>query len=193
MIGNDIVDLEFAKRNSRWQEQRFLDKLFTSEEQDFIRSDDQQFQNIWRLWTMKESVYKITSRAEGKIRFNPTDFKCIVLDSNQGQVFYKNQSIATATTTDKNFIQTTACSNPQWISKLFQFSSLDYPTQHSESLLQAIKAYATYKNVVDKSVAVIKNSTGIPQFYMNGHLQPEQLSLTHHGYYGAFAISVQES
>ncbi|MCK0123286.1 4'-phosphopantetheinyl transferase superfamily protein [Gelidibacter sp. F2691] len=193
MIGNDIVDLEFAKRNSRWQEQRFLNKLFTIEEQDFIRSDDQQFQNIWRLWTMKESVYKITSRAEGKIRFNPTDFKCIVLDSNQGQVFYKNQSIATATTTDQSFIQTTACLTPQWISKLFQSSSLDYPTQHSESIQQAIKAYSTYKNVLDTAVSVIKNSRGIPQLYMNGHLQEEELSLTHHGHYGAFAISVIES
>jgi len=193
MIGNDIVDLEFAKRNSRWQEQRFLDKLFTTEEQDFVHSDQQKFQNIWRLWTMKESVYKIISRAEETIRFNPTDFKCTVLDSNRGHVIYKNQSIATSTTTDKSFIQTTTCLNPQWISKLFQFSNLDYPTQHSESVQQAIKAYSTYKNVLDTSVAVIKNSRGIPQLYMNGHLQPEQLSLTHHGLYGACAFSVLKS
>ncbi|TXE08312.1 4-phosphopantetheinyl transferase family protein [Gelidibacter salicanalis] len=193
MIGNDIVDIELAKRNSRWQEQRYLDKLFTTEEQEFIRSGDQQFQNIWRLWTMKESVYKITSRAEGTIRFNPTNFKCTVLDATQGKIIYKNQSIATSTIINQNFVQTTASSNPQWVSKIFQFSSLDYPTQHSESVQQAIKAYAAYKKVVDTSVAVIKNRTGIPQFYIYGQLQTEQLSLTHHGLYGAFAISVIES
>ncbi|MBJ7879524.1 4'-phosphopantetheinyl transferase family protein [Gelidibacter salicanalis] len=193
MIGNDIVDLEFAKCNSRWQEQRFLDKLFNTDEQDFIRSDDQQFQNIWRLWTMKESVYKITSRAGGRVRFNPKDFKCAVINSIQGRVFYKNVSVSTFTKTHQKFIQTTAFLKSQWTSKIFQFSSADYNAQHSESVRHASKAYAAYKNVPNKSVTIIKNPTGIPQFYINGEVQKEQLSLTHHGHYGACAFNVLKS
>lgn len=193
MIGNDIVDLELARYNSRWQEQRFLDKLFTVEEQDFIRSDNHQFQNIWRLWTMKESVYKITSRAEGIVRFNPKDFECAVINPSVGFVIYKNGSVSTVTKTQQKYIQTTAFLKPHWTAKVYEFSSSDSHTQHTESVRHISKAYAAYKNVPNRSVAIIKNYRGIPHFYINGRMQEEQLSITHHGHYGAYVISVLES
>ena len=34
MIGNDIVDLKQAAKDSNWQRPRFLDKVFTKHEQD---------------------------------------------------------------------------------------------------------------------------------------------------------------
>jgi phosphopantetheinyl transferase (holo-ACP synthase) len=190
VIGNDIVYLGFAKLNSRWQEQRFLDKLFSAEEQDYILSDGKRFQNIWRLWSMKESVYKIISRANGIVRFNPKDFKCLVKDTTQGHVVFGNTVISTLTETQSKFIQTTAFLEKDWTSEVFQLLHSDFKWQQIQSYQRAVKAYAHLMKVSHQTVKIIKNKTGVPQFYIDGSLQPEHMSLTHHGHFGAFAIAV---
>ncbi len=190
MIGNDIVDLEFAGINSRWREQRFLDKLFSKEEQDFILSDENRFENIWKLWSMKESAYKIISRADGIVRFNPKDFNCVVKNDTLGHVVFENKSIPTVTQTNQKFIQTTTCLESHWISEVFQLLNTDSKMQHKQSYKHAAKAYAQLKNVSIEIIEIFKNEIGVPQFYIQGNLQEEQLSLTHHGYFGAFVIAV---
>ena len=40
MIGNDIVDLDLARKESNWKRKGFLDKIFSLQEQQF---DSQQF------------------------------------------------------------------------------------------------------------------------------------------------------
>lgn len=190
MIGNDIVDLEFANYNSRWQEQRFLDKLFSTEEQDFILSDGKRFENIWRLWSMKESVYKIICRADGIIRFNPKDFKCVTRNRIHGHVAFDDTLVSTVTQTNKDFIQTTAFLESNWISEVFQLGHADTEMQRHQTYQHAITAYAQLKMVPQNTVEIIKNEIGIPKFYIKGRLLKEQLSLTHHGHFGAWAIAV---
>lgn len=189
MLGNDIVDLQFAKVNSRWQEQRFLDKLFTTEEQDFILSDGNRFENIWRLWSMKESAYKIIARAEDVVRFNPKAYRCTTNSHNKGDVEYQNLSISTFTEKDNKFIHTTAFLNTNWTSKVIQLSDSDVKLQHMHMKQHAINRYANLKSSVLESIEIRKNMIGVPQIYRDGLLQEEQLSLTHHGNYGACVIS----
>ena len=190
MIGNDVVDLEFAKHNSRWREQRFLDKLFSKEEQDFILSDGHRFQNIWRLWSMKESAYKIISRGDGIVRFNPKDFCCFTASTTQGHVVFENKLIPTVTLITKKLIHTTACLQPRYISEVFQLLNKESKTQHKQTYEQAIKAYAQLKNLSQDSVEIVKNEIGVPRFYSQGQLLNSHLSLTHHGHFGAFSIAV---
>lgn len=101
MIGNDIVDLVQADKDSNWQRKGFLDKLFTTEEQFLISSDIQAPLMVWLLWSMKEAAYKINSR-QSKLRlFAPIKLICnnlIVLnDKATGQVFYEEQVYFTTT------------------------------------------------------------------------------------------------
>ena len=190
MIGNDIVDLEFAGFNSRWREQRFLDKLFSIEEQDFIFSDENRFENIWKLWSMKESAYKIISRADGIVRFNPKDFQCFTMTATRGQVIYENNSISTVTQTNQKFIQTTAYLKQNWISDVFQVLNAGAEAPSQPKYEHAVRAYAEQKKVSQNTIEIIKNDIGVPQFYLQGNLQKEQLSLSHHGHFGAWAIAV---
>ena len=44
MIGNDIVDLQLAKKQSNWQRKGFLDKQFTVSEQEEIARSKNPFQ-----------------------------------------------------------------------------------------------------------------------------------------------------
>ena len=46
MIGNDLVDLKVASVESNWKRPRFLDKVFTIEEQQLIMNSKNQHQFI---------------------------------------------------------------------------------------------------------------------------------------------------
>lgn len=76
MIGNDIVDLAQAKKESNWQRKGFLDKLFTANEQKLILTSENPEQMVWNLWTRKEAAYKIYNRQTGERFFNPKRFVC---------------------------------------------------------------------------------------------------------------------
>lgn len=188
MIGNDIVDLNFAKRNSRWQEQRFLDKIYTLQEQEILNVNN--FYMVWRLWSMKESVYKMAARAGTSFLFNPKAFCCEIVNGTEGNVKFKNEIYTTITKTDHKYIETTAFLQQQYLSKTFQLSNSDYYTQHTETLHHIKLAYAKYKNADYNAINIQKDIYGVPQVFVNNKRQPELISLTHHGLFGAFAISV---
>jgi phosphopantetheinyl transferase (holo-ACP synthase) len=76
MIGNDIVDLAKAKRESNWQRKGFLDKLFTEKEQRLIITAENPELMVWTLWSRKEAAYKIYNRQTGERFFNPKGFVC---------------------------------------------------------------------------------------------------------------------
>lgn len=112
MIGNDIVDLAQAEKDSNWKRAGYLEKLFTKEEQFLISSDIHQECMVWLLWTMKESAYKISS-ARSKLReFAPVKLSCnnlIIYDNTAtGNVTYNDQLYFTRSTIEKIYIHTIA-------------------------------------------------------------------------------------
>lgn len=129
MVGNDIVDLKFAKTESNWKRPRFLEKIFTKKERAYIlRSEDPTFA-VWLLWSMKESVYKIVSRKENRRFFSPKKFMCdykgaqrhkdtkgnglilgdfVSLCLKKGTVTYQDQTFQTQTQLTPDYIHTTA-------------------------------------------------------------------------------------
>lgn len=76
MIGNDIVDLAKAKKESNWRRKGFLDKIFTENEQELILTSNNPEQIVWNLWSRKEAAYKIYNRQTGERFFNPKGFVC---------------------------------------------------------------------------------------------------------------------
>jgi phosphopantetheinyl transferase (holo-ACP synthase) len=189
MVGNDIVDLNFAKMNSRWEEQRFLDKLFTDDEQAFIKKDDFRFQNIWQLWSMKESAYKIAARTKKVQIFNPKSFHCKPHSPTEGTVTFNNQVLKTSTVSHSNLIYTIAQTDAtNCISACFLLESIKYFEQQKIVRQKAIQAYVDLKSISLKSISINKNNNGVPIFLIENSEQNTSLALTHHGKFGGFAI-----
>ncbi len=190
MIGNDIVDLNLACINSRWKEQRFLDKLFTKEEQTFILKDKLRHQNIWMLWSMKESAHKIHARSLTSSIFNPKIYCCEMISETTGMVSFEGKTVFTTTNCNLNLIYTTAYG--QDTLKISEYAVLEGISQKGKSELiidKAVQAFAELKSISKASISVEKNNFGVPRFLVNNDIQPIALSLTHHGQYGGFAIS----
>ncbi len=90
MIGNDLVDLRQAARESNWMRKGFLSKLFNAREQQYIILAAKTHEMIWLLWSMKEAAYKIDNKRSGLREFAPLKLACkltmLGVGSSEGQV-----------------------------------------------------------------------------------------------------------
>ncbi|WP_316813808.1 4'-phosphopantetheinyl transferase superfamily protein [Pedobacter heparinus] len=130
MIGNDIVDLEAALKESDWRRKGYLEKIFSPDERFLISSAKDAETMVWLLWTMKESAYKIFSRAE-KIRiFAPAAIVCnnLIIHKNTatGHVRHQNQLYFTGSSITEKYIHTIAVPDMDLLNKVeVKISSYD--------------------------------------------------------------------
>lgn len=152
MIGNDIVDLVLAQKESNWKRKGFVKKIFTAQEQLLINSAKNQEIMIWNLWSRKEAAYKIFNRQTGIRAYNPIKFECFDLDLDIGKVVFEIQIFYTKTSITSEFIYTES------VLKIDDFDKIKVLNNEIE----------------------IKKSNGIP-FYANKNLVIAPISKTHHG------------
>jgi len=146
MIGNDVVDLKQAAIDSNWARKGYLDKIYTSQEQELILEASDPDQMVWLLWSMKEAAYKIHSRHTGIRKYAPTSLICTNLEhSNKahihgtitvGQIrFYTKSEIK------EHYIHTIAA------------SSLPRLSQIKEVIYQCSPSQIDYKSTSPKCVS----------------------------------------
>jgi phosphopantetheinyl transferase (holo-ACP synthase) len=111
MIGNDIVDLTLALKQSNWKRKGFLNKIFTINEQLLIIKSDNPENMVWSLWSRKEAAYKIFNRNTGVRIYNPIQFECFNTDKLIGKVMNKGVLYYTKTEINLDYIHTVSVFN----------------------------------------------------------------------------------
>ena len=190
MIGNDIVDLKQAAKDSNWKRRGFLDKVFTPEEQQLIFSAKDKDQMVWLLWSMKEAAYKAHLQKTEIPFFNPKKLRCQLVSESEGFVFVFDSKYQTKSILTEDWIHTQTVSeeNTSGFSDCFLLDQTAHASQ-SEVVRQKLVAYysATYK-ILQSDLKVVKNSFGIPILKITNQTINKSLSLSHHGRFGAFTI-----
>ncbi|MFA9191657.1 4'-phosphopantetheinyl transferase superfamily protein [Flavobacterium sp. FZUC8N2.13] len=97
MIGNDIVDLALARKESNWKRKGFLDKIFTQKEQWLIANAQNPEVMVWNLWSRKEAAYKIYNRETGIREYIPMQLVCYYENETTGTVFCNERVYYTET------------------------------------------------------------------------------------------------
>ncbi len=189
MIGNDIVDLEEARRKSNWQRPRFLDKLFTFHEQQLIQNSGNSFLMVWRLWSMKEAAYKLYTQLQPSRFYNPKQFECGINDL-EGKVRYKGFSCYTKTKMTSQYI----ISEARLVDKAMISESIKIDNSSPKQQSDTTKDILLFKisehyQILKKELKVVKSEFGIPSVYQNSKKLNMSISISHHGNYGAYAIS----
>lgn len=192
MIGNDIVDLKVAAIESNWKRPRFLDKVFSNDEQLLILNAENQFQMVWLLWSMKEAAYKIYAQQYGVRIFNPKKIQCKLIAKNEGLVNLNGNIYITKSKTDNYFINTLAYKKvPKVIlTHNFKFENSSYKTQSYTAKQKLLKSFSKLKKVPLRNLEIKKDKNSIPRLFYNGNKQNDSFSIAHHGFYGAYAISI---
>ncbi len=118
MIGNDIVDLALARKESNWKRDRFLDKIFTVNEQLLIANAENPEIMVWNLWSRKEAAYKIYNR-ETEIRgFFPLQMECFYENVTLGTVSIKGKTYFTQSKIENDSIYTIAVVEKEYFKKI---------------------------------------------------------------------------
>ena len=157
MIGNDIIDLALAKKESNWQRKGFLAKLFTPKEQLLISKSQNPEIMVWNLWSRKEAAYKIYNRQTQIRVFIPLRLECYDLKIKHGIIYGKvicyDKVYFTKTKITSEFIETNA---------VLTFSDFD-----------KIKT-------INTDIKIIK-SNRIPYYYDSKDKILKPVSKSHHG------------
>ncbi|AKD56387.1 4'-phosphopantetheinyl transferase family protein [Spirosoma radiotolerans] len=195
MIGNDIVDLEQASRESNWRRKGYIDKLFTRHEQQLIFGAPDPDRMVWLLWSMKESAYKLAVRQTKNRAFAPVKLECSVNVSAEaaaeGYVLY-GESYQTKSLITSRYIATVAFAantTPSYSQVIIPFDTADYQ-RHSDLLRQKLRQHgsALFQTSPHK-ICIDKDSLGIPVLAINNSATLP-VSISHHGYYGAYVIGL---
>jgi phosphopantetheinyl transferase (holo-ACP synthase) len=157
MIGNDIVDLAIARKESNWKRKGFLDKIFTKNEQLLILNAKNPEIIVWNLWSRKEAAYKIYNRQTQIRGYFPLELECFDLEIIDGVIFGKALI--------KNFIYFTKTEiTTQFIHSIAVENILDF---------DKIKILENRKN--------FKKNNGIPSYLEIENLVVKPVSISHHG------------
>ncbi|MFV5696444.1 4'-phosphopantetheinyl transferase superfamily protein [Flavobacterium sp. LB3P122] len=153
MIGNDIVDLALAKKESNWKRKGFLDKIFTPQEQLLIYNAINPEVMVWNLWSRKEAAYKIYNR-ETQIRaFIPLKLIC----------YFENETLGTV-----------ICN------EILYYTQTKISEQYIHSIAVIKKEYFNEIKTLDSNAKIIKKN-GIP-FIIDEQTKIEKpVSISHHG------------
>jgi phosphopantetheinyl transferase (holo-ACP synthase) len=108
MIGNDIVDLALAHKESNWKRPGFLNKIFTQNEQGFIFNAEKPEIMVWNLWSRKEATYKIVNRQTGIRAYIPLKLECFDVYNQIGKVICMGKCYFTKTEITSQYINTIA-------------------------------------------------------------------------------------
>ena len=193
--GNDIVDLS-ATDPLRTCSYRFYSRIISGEEKTlYDQLGGLPFDNyVWLLWSIKESVYKYTSRADTGLVFAPLTIPVLHLHSPSGDGFYKsmviygseilysrsiitNRLIVTVVSNEENFDRT-------W----WGFRSVDeagYADQSASVRTFALGKLATALSRADLKIE--KTAAGYPVVLGGDGLLDISLSLAHHGHFVAYS------
>ncbi len=193
MTGNDIIDLATAAVESNWKRKGFIEKIFTLQEQRYIREAALPDEMVWKLWSMKESAYKIYSSQYGGRFFAPQKFNCTLLTGQNGKVKINNNTYHTDTSTAKNYIYSIARSDESgmdtFINYCFRLPQCDPYQQQQIIYKKIINGYASVTGAVKNGLYVFKDKNGIPFLYAENEKIKIPVSITHHGRFAAFTIS----
>ncbi len=74
LVGNDVVDLSVDGAAARWEDERFLGKVFTESEREVVRRAAVPAVVLWSLWACKEAAYKVVRKLNPDAGFVPRRF-----------------------------------------------------------------------------------------------------------------------
>ncbi|MFI5452006.1 4'-phosphopantetheinyl transferase superfamily protein [Pedobacter sp. UC225_61] len=170
MLGNDIVDLQKAGSESNWRRKGYLNKVFTTQEQQQILASNHPETTLWLLWSMKEAAYKIINRESSERFYSPKEFIC-TLSKYNNFVDFEGKIMNTKSVINQNFIHTIASSTSENLNNI------------QTTYLKNMSNYLSDFNAKSADYFLEKDKNGIPNLIDKNNGESHLASISHHGEY----------
>jgi 4'-phosphopantetheinyl transferase superfamily len=193
--GNDIVDLS-ATDPLRTCSHRFYSRIISGEEKTLY---DQlgvlPFDNyVWLLWSIKESVYKYTSRTDTGLVFAPLSIPVLHLTAPSGDGFYKSMviygsEILYSRSIITNRLIVTVVSNDEKFDRTWWgFRSVEGTEYADQSASVRTFALGKLHSALSRAdLRIEKTTAGYPILVDGKGPLDIPLSLAHHGHFVAYS------
>ena len=190
MIGNDVVDLHLAARESNWRRKGFLEKVFNTAEQEIITTSKNKDTRVWLLWSMKEAAYKAHQREFNlPVRLNWLAQECKLrkfsLEHASGEVNINGNLYFTTSEITSEFIHTSAEKD-----KIQGAKKAIFETSSSEAKAALIKQVSEYFSLDPAQLQLQKDAFGMPFLSFNKTSFFNRFSLSGHGRFSAYILSL---
>ena len=76
-VGNDVVDLSEPANAGKSKNSRFLKKILTDVEIEFIKNTERSEAALWSFWACKEAAYKVKIKSFPGIPFIPRRWQVV--------------------------------------------------------------------------------------------------------------------
>jgi len=199
-VGNDIVDLAAPGNLGKSGDVRFLDRVFTVEEQAFIAGSARPDALLWALWAAKEAAYKALSRGNPAVCSIPRQYR-VVPDKGHaagtaalltGKVITPGGELALRVALTADWVHALAAGSEAALDRLCRRledldGAGDPPAFVRKVLLREI---ARFLGCAACDLSVIKDpgGPGAPRVLFRGRVLAAEVSLSHDGRFAAFAF-----
>ncbi|NJY62447.1 4-phosphopantetheinyl transferase family protein [Salinimicrobium sp. CDJ15-81-2] len=190
MIGNDVVDLHLAARESNWRRKGFLEKVFTTAEQEIISTSKDKDTTVWLLWSMKEAAYKAHQRAFNlpvKLNWLAQECKLLTfsLEHASGEVNVNGNLYFTTSKITSEFIHTSAEKDR---SSGAENAIFEAPSSEAKAAL--IKRVSGYFSLEPAQLQLEKDAFGMPFLSLSKTSIFDRFSLSGHGRFSTYILSL---
>lgn len=193
MRGNDIIDLQAASRETNWRRKGFLEKICTPNELHYVFDADDPDRAVWKLWSIKESAYKVHVRSVKTRSFAPWQLSCTILDNTKSQVAIGGCYYTCSTLETTGYIYSTAVAAEETkapvIDHCFLVRGENWLQQQEYIYQRIIDRYAGLAGCKKEALRICKDALNIPSLYDSEDHSRLPMSITHHGRYAAFTIN----
>lgn len=189
LLGNDIIDLRGVSKRARTLDDRYLHKIFTQPEILRIRKAPKPVTCLAAHWAIKEAAYKVWLKERGKRYFAPKHFE--VHSFTKGWVSVPGGMYSFRLQTGSHWIHALCGKEITPSFAAVQILPLaGSKAEQSDSLRTAALTYvATHFSVPLESLELSRSPLNIPKIRSKAFKTSFDLTLSHDGGFGAFAIA----
>lgn len=180
MIGFDIVSLTDASFPDDDRRDAYAAKVLTAAETTWWVAQPDQYVSLWKLWTIKESIYKIESKLGGERLFSPKKYEVLV---GEGDTPY--QAIGTMGTYFANTYVAKDCvysAVAQRLEELTATRVAHFPLEDDNPDFQSMVVHQQLSEFLEAHPHISEGFNEASDL---------DVSVSHHGLWGGFAICVQ--
>lgn len=198
MIGNDIIDLQLARKNTRITQERYWRKVLTEVEIFHLKKQADVSLAFLLLWAAKEATYKLASKIHGTHLFSP---KSIVIKNCEN--IHKRSSTYVSSLSPLGIthlklkatsytVEAYAASDlhllEQAIFQQIKLPGSTYKIQSQATQEQLVKNISQFLSIPIEKISIQKENS-IPKLYLSRKKSPIDITLSHHGRWGAFGYT----
>lgn len=195
MIGNDIISIQMIREQPRANNAAYLAKVLTRNEFNTLENTIDKELVLWKMWALKESAYKLEYKINKIRRFAPKTIECKV---DQPESRWSLASIHTASSTywgkvwhNKYVIHALVASSKAELTAIkfgTTFLHADQPADQSFLVRKELREMVSNNLGLNKEDLSIHKEEGIPIVSLKDKVLKLDISLSHHGHWGAISF-----